>query len=354
MSDRDSNAETEEFEARLDDALIVPLVFGALAVKTFAQKLLHVLAQIFDYAFPVLLQVFRFPLFTIRILGDGTVAVLGWVLALLPISTVRRDAWRAVLARSWAWLRQNISYKAFEEALHRAFENGMAWVFRKCRALTPTGALMVLAAAVLWLPISFGIATVIHAVLIAQAMALPAWMQLLHPLATIIAKSKLLVLPVYPAAWPQAKHHPFIKSLLALFRYLAGLRVMRKIAHRYRQVEHVTEQAVEVLAGIAARSGLADGFRALSASLGWMAKQLGDTTRAILKIVSDGLAQVPGIGQLLRRYAVLYGRAGQTQPRRIGETVRGLATRWSVNLSAEYYEARDRQKGAIAAGEHRT
>src|SRR5262249_31375648 len=51
-------------------------------------------------------------------------------------------------------------------------------------------------------------ATALHATLIARARSLPAWMQLLHPFATLIAKSKLLVLPVYPAAWPQAKQHP--------------------------------------------------------------------------------------------------------------------------------------------------
>jgi hypothetical protein len=348
MSDRQSSPETEEFAARPDDALILPLVFSALAIKTFAQKLLHVLAQIFDYAFPVLLQVFRFPLFTLRILGDGIVAVLGWILALLPISMVRRDAWRMVIGRSWAWLRHTISYKAFEEALHHAFENGMAWVFRKCRALTPTGALIVIAAAVLWLPISFGIATALHAVLIAQAMALPAWMQLLHPVATLIAKSKLLVLPVYPAAWPQAKQHPFIKSLIALCQYLASLRIMRKVAHRYRQVEHATERTLYLLAGVAARSGFADEYRALLAALGRWTRQLVELSGAARNKAADGLSRVPGLGRLLRRYAALYGHAGRTPPGRIGETIRGLATRWSVNLSAEYYEARDRQKGAVS------
>src|SRR5215470_13008630 len=41
-------------------------------------------------------------------------------------------------------------------ALHHAFEAGMAWVFRKCRRLTPSGALLVIAVALLWLPVSFG------------------------------------------------------------------------------------------------------------------------------------------------------------------------------------------------------
>jgi hypothetical protein len=347
MTDRDESPETKEFDAGLDDALIVPMVLGALAAKTFAQKLLRALVQIFDYAFPILLQVFRFPLFTLRIAGDGIVALLRWILGFLPIAMARRDAWRVAVARSWAWLRQTISYKAFEEALHHAFESGMAWVFRKCRALTPTGALIVLAAAVLWLPISFGAATVMHAVLIAQAAALPAWMQLLHPLATIIAKSKLLVLPVYPAAWPQAKQHPFVKALIAVCRHIASLKIMRKIAYRYRQVEYATEQAMGVLTGIATRSGLADGYRALLAAFGRMARQIGDQTRVALKIATAGLSRVPGIGQLQRRYAVLYRRAHRTQPGSVSETVRGLAARWSQNLSAEYYEAKDRQGSAM-------
>ncbi len=96
----------------------------------------------------------------------------------------------------------------------------MAGVFRKCRHLRPnTATLLVILGAVLWLPISFGIATVMHAVLFAKLTSWPTWMQLLHPLATVIAKSKLLVLPVYPAAWPQAKRHPLVQ----LYR-IQGLR----------------------------------------------------------------------------------------------------------------------------------
>ena len=84
----------------------------------------------------------------------------------------------------------------------------MEWVFRKCRTLSPRTAFYVIIAAILWLPISLGVATTMHALLLANAASLPAWMQLLHPFATVIAKSKLLVLPVYPAAWPQATPRP--------------------------------------------------------------------------------------------------------------------------------------------------
>ena len=105
----------------------------------------------------------------------------------------------------------------------------MAWVFKTCRALSPRAALLVLIGAVLWLPISFGVATLMHAVLFAKALSLPAWMQLLHPVATVIAKSKLLVLPVYPAAWPQAKQHPMMQALIRFWNYLAALYLARKI-----------------------------------------------------------------------------------------------------------------------------
>ena len=45
----------------------------------------------------------------------------------------------------------------------------MAWVFRKCRHLTPSTALLVIMGAVLWFPISFAVATAMHAVLFAEA-----------------------------------------------------------------------------------------------------------------------------------------------------------------------------------------
>ena len=65
----------------------------------------------------------------------------------------------------------------------------------------------------------------------------PAWMQLLHPLATVIAKSKLLVLPVYPAAWPQAKRHPLVQLVFKGYETLKRMYVIKKVDFRYRQAE---------------------------------------------------------------------------------------------------------------------
>ena len=191
--------------AGVEDLVIVPLVVIALAVCKLLKAVISILIYVLDYAFPILLQLVRIPLLTARLIGDGMELLFEGVVRCLPVSSAKRDALRARVRQQWIWFRRNISYQAFEHALHRAFEAGMAWVFRKCRTLTPGGALLVIAVALLWLPISFGTATALHATLIARAKSLPAWMQLLHPFALFIAKSKLLVLPVYPAAWPQAE-----------------------------------------------------------------------------------------------------------------------------------------------------
>ena len=132
--------------------------------------------------------------------------------------TTKRRQWSRSIRRNWSWLRRKISYRAFEHAVRNAFESGMSWVFRKCRHLTPNAALLVMLGAVFWLPISFGAATAMHAVLFAKLASWPAWMQLLHPLATVIAKTKLLVLPVYPAAWPQAKEHSFVQLVVKSYQ----------------------------------------------------------------------------------------------------------------------------------------
>jgi hypothetical protein len=191
-----SGTTLEHLQTGIEDVVILPMVAIALVVKKVLRSAWAILKHVFDFLFPILLQLMRFPLFTLRILGDGIAALLKGIARILPIGGVRRAAWREFVSQRWAWLRQKISYKAFEEAVHHVFESGMAWVFRKCKSLAPSAALFVILGAVLWLPISFGVATLLHALLIAKATSLPAWMQLLHPVATIIAKSKLLVLPV--------------------------------------------------------------------------------------------------------------------------------------------------------------
>jgi hypothetical protein len=197
-----------------------------------------------------------------------------------------------------------ISYRRFEQAVHAAFENGMGWVFRKCRHLTPNSALLVILGAVLWIPISFGTATAMHAVLLAKATTWPAWMQFLHPLATIIAKSKLLVLPVYPAAWPQAKKHPFVQLAHKGYKTIRDMYVVKKVSYRYRQAKVAGTTAVDRLERTAV----------LSSAVRWL------------------------------RQAHVAEHLGVEKPT---QELRSFFARWAIKFSAEYYEAKERQASGV-------
>jgi hypothetical protein len=173
----------------------------------------------------------------------------------------------------------------------------MAWEFRKCRHLTPNTALLVILGAVLWFPISFAVATAMHAVLFAKVTSWPAWMQLFHPLATIVAKTKLLVLPVYPAAWPQAKKQPFIQAVFKSYKAFESLYLVKKVGFRYRQ------------AGIAGTAAF------------------------------DSLERIAGITSVVRwlRNAHVVKHLGVEKST---QKLRSFFSRWSIKFSVEYYEAK--------------
>ena len=328
--------------AGVEDLIIVPSVVIALAISKLLKAMFSILIYVLDYAFPILLQLMRIPLLTARLIGDGMELLFEGVVRYLPVSSAKREAWRARVRQQWMWFRRNISYQAFEHALHRAFEAGMAWVFRKCRRLTPNGALLIIAVALLWLPISFATATALHATLIARAKSLPAWMQLLHPFATLIAKSKLLVLPVYPAAWPQAKEHPVVKRFFQFCRYCMSLDVVQKTRYRYQQTERGADLVADGLRRVAARFGLADwltGMRVpLTDMLTWIRKPWPDVMMRLLETFSGA----PLVNSISERYFARYGSVYSAPP---SEQVRGLFERWSIKFSADYYEAKDREEG---------
>jgi len=230
--------------------------------------------------------------------------------------------------------------------VHRAFERGMAWVFRTCRALTPRAALLVIAGAVLWLPVSFAAATALHVVLIAKAASLPPWMQLLHLLAAIIAKSKLLILPVYPAAWPQAKKHALMQAMFRVYQSFASLYFMQKTAYRYRQTERALVDAADALGRAAAlvRSGHSSNssFSGLERSVTW----IGSTSRAATARAIEGASRLPLIGSIIASYAAHYADVNHHSAGRFSERVRGFFARWSIKFSAEYYEAKEQEEAA--------
>jgi hypothetical protein len=296
--------EESRFRGALDDVIIIPLVFVALAVSKILRFILSILMRLLDYAFPLAMQIVWLPLFAAKVLGNVIVAVINGALRLLPLSETKRRQWGISIRRNWSRLRRKISYRAFEQAVHIAFESGMAWVFRKCRHLTPNTALLVILGAVLWLPISFGAATAMHAVLLAKVTSWPAWMQLLHPLATVIAKSKLLVLPVYPAAWPRAKKHPFVQFVFKSYETIKGLYVIKKLGFRYRQAEAAGIAAVERLERTA---GIASAVR-------WLRKA--------------HVAEHLGVEKPTRK-------------------LRSFFSRWSIQFSAEYYRAKERRASGL-------
>lgn len=331
------------FLVGIDDVVIVPMIAVALAVEAAARSAWSVLKHLVDFLFPILLQLMRFPLFTLRILGDGIAVLLRGIARVLPIGGARRASWREFVAQHWAWLRQKISYQAFEEAVHHLFENGMAWVFRKCRQLTPSAALLVILGAVLWLPISFGIATLLHAVLIAKAMSLPAWMQLMHPVATIIAKTKILVLPVYPAAWPRAKQHPSVQALIRLWRYFVTLYLVRKARHRYWSLKGSVTAAGAAAARLTSSFRLKSWFNLFLASLDSTVTAAGRGLRRVAGITVALLASIPLFGPIVRRYADQYKQANRQAAKPLSERLSDFYSRWSIKFSADYYEARERE-----------
>jgi len=336
------------FRVGIEDAIILPLVVAASTAKHLARAVFSLLVRILDYAFVLAINLTRFPLFVVKALGDGVIAAVQGFVACLPVLEENRRKWHELIGRKWARIRQAISYKAFEEAVHRAFERGMGWVFGKCRNLTPRTALYVIAGAILWLPISFGSATAIHTLLLANAAALPPWMQLLHPLATLLAKSKLLVLPVYPAAWPQAKKHPFIRMIAKGYRDFESLFLIQKMEHRYRQTEHAFDRAASAMERIATMVGLYQAAQRLRSGLAGMAE---GTAKAIREAASSALQQLSRaslIGPLARSLLSRLERAGQPNEK-ASEKLSRAFERWSIKFSAEYYEAKEREKVAKAA-----
>jgi hypothetical protein len=306
MTDCRHPAWTEEsrFRGALDDVIIIPLVVITLAANKILRFVLSILMRMLDYAFPLAMQIVWLPLFAAKFLGSVTVTVINGALRFLPLSEAKRRQWRRSIRRQWLWFRRKISYRTFQQAVHNAFESGMAWVFRECRHLAPNTALLVILCAVLWLPISFGAATAMHAVLFAKVTSWPAWMQLLHPLATVIAKSKLLVLPVYPAAWPQAKKHPFVQLVFKGYETIKCVYVIRKVGFRYRQAE---------IAGIAAVERL-EHTAGLTSAVRWL------------------------------REAHVAQHFGVEKPT---QELRSFFARWSIKFSAEYYEAKERQASDV-------
>ncbi len=334
-----TGAPSRRFGLAVEDAIILPVVAVGVVAKALFRWAWSLLVHVVDYLFPLFLQVARFLLFTFRILGDGVSALLRFVINYLPFSLGRRRKWREAVARTWSWLRRKLSYKAFAEFVHHLFEDGMAWVFRTCQRLSPGGALLVILAAIVWIPVSFLAATAVHTWLIAEAASLPAWMQALHVVATVLAKSKLLMLPAYPAAWPQAKKHPIVLAAARAVRFIAGLHIIQRARYRFGQIEDIAARA-------AAAIGIVRFWQALGAAIDGAAARVDGWTGAALRPVGASLAKVPILRAMVRSYVSHYERAGAAPAMKLSQRVRAFFDHWEIKFTPAYYQAKEREKAA--------
>ena len=112
------------------------------------------------------------------------------------------------------------------------------------------------------------------------------------------------MLPVYPAAWPQAKKHPFVQVVFENYEAIKSLYLVKKVGFRYRQAG---------IAGIAAADSL-ERTAGLTSAMRWM------------------------------RNAHVAQRFGVEKPT---QELRSFFSLWSIKFSAEYYEAKERQASGI-------
>jgi hypothetical protein len=113
VTDYHNPAWTEEsrFRGALDDVIIIPLVFVALAANKVLRFILSILMRLLDYTFPLAMQIVWLPLFAAKVLGNVTVTVINGALRFLPLSETKRRQWSISIRRNWSWLRRKISYR---------------------------------------------------------------------------------------------------------------------------------------------------------------------------------------------------------------------------------------------------
>ena len=181
---------------------------------------------------------------------------------------------------------------------------------------------------------------------LAKVASLPAWMQLLHPLATVMAKSKLLVLPVYPAAWPQAREHPFVQAPVRDYRFSESLISCRRPDTASGRPNSQLSGRSKPRGGRAAFVGLGRLSRALSAVArrprrrgrkGSRAAAAGTVAGPVQGSADGGGRQelrAPATPQRKQSIVRASEKSEQLFPAVVGEVL------------AEYYEAKEREEAA--------
>ena len=84
--------EESRFRGALDDVIIIPLVFVALAATKILRFIFLILMRLLDYAFPLAMQIVWLPLFAARVLGNVIVTVISAALRFLPFPRRTADS----------------------------------------------------------------------------------------------------------------------------------------------------------------------------------------------------------------------------------------------------------------------
>jgi hypothetical protein len=140
-----------------------------------------------------------------------------------------------------------------------------------------------------------------------------------------------------------------MQALIAFWRWLGTLYLVRKTGWRYGQMDDAAAVAIDAWHHTAAYIGLTRLWNAALAGVNAAAAWTGRTARdAVLSIV-ELLGKVPLFGGLVRRYEAHYEEVNRAPSEPLSERTRDFFARWSVKFTAKYYEDKERE---AAAGGH--
>jgi hypothetical protein len=101
---------------------------------------------------------------------------------------------------------------------------------------------------------------------------------------------------------------------------------------------------------LARRAGLGTLSKRLSGRLDTLASW-GKAFRNVTSETLDRLSDVRLIGPVVRSYAAHYRKVEHRNSEKLSEKLSGFFERWSIKFSAEYYEAKEREKAARFSSE---
>lgn len=169
------------------------------------------LGKLLDAAFWLVTRLYRLVEAGIIQLVNRSIPLLHGIVDYLPaLKPETRWRWKKNIAAGWD--KAKVKYLAIKHRIHRWVEKKEQQVFGWGKKLPPDKAMFILIAASLFVPVSTALGFAGHFLI---GKFLPLSLQWLQILPISLPKLKIFLLPLYPAAWPQAKKSALIKRLSA-------------------------------------------------------------------------------------------------------------------------------------------